>query len=264
MLVTLLTDFGARDYFVGALKGALLTVNPRATLVDLTHEIEAHDVEAAAFTLLAAHEAFPAGTVHLAVVDPGVGSERRALAAECAGQFYVGPDNGLLSRVFERGGGARVFRLTNRGYFREQVSATFHGRDVFAPVAGALSAGVALEELGDPVDDWVRLPSLAPARGPGGTLEAAVIHVDHFGNCVTNVSRAELSDEEIARGVTLEVGGHAVRSFRRFFADERGGAGVEPFAIWGSAGLLEIAVFQDSAACLLGLARGQTVLIKKS
>src|SRR5918997_2948904 len=142
-VVTLLTDFGGADYFVGAMKGAILSADPRAVLVDLTHDIPAFDVEAAAFTLLAACEAFPAGTVHVAVVDPGVGSARRALAAECAGHFYVGPDNGLFSYVFERGPGvARVFRLTNREYSRQSVSSTFHGRDVFAPVAGALSSGV--------------------------------------------------------------------------------------------------------------------------
>src|SRR5919206_827867 len=147
-VVTLLTDFGFADYFVGAMKGAVLSVDPRATLVDITHDIPAFDIEAAAYTLLNACETFPAGTVHVAVVDPGVGSTRRAIAAECAGRFYTGPDNGLLSYVFERHGHARVFNLTNRKYFRQTASTTFHGRDVFAPVAGALSSGVAPDELG--------------------------------------------------------------------------------------------------------------------
>jgi S-adenosylmethionine hydrolase len=261
-VVTLLTDFGGADYFVGAMKGAILSVDPRATLVDLTHDIQAFDVEAAAFTLLNAGEAFPVGTVHVAVVDPGVGSERRALAAGCAGHFFVGPDNGLFSYVFERGrDGARVFHLTNRKFFRQSVSSTFHGRDVFAPVAGALSTGVALDELGEEVTDWVRLAPLAPARADDGSLEARVIHIDRYGNCVTNVTRRELTDEQIARGFRVEAGTGVVSDFRGFFADTGEETGA-PFAFWGSAGFLELAAFRDSAARLLNLTRGQAILVR--
>ena len=259
-VITLLTDFGGADYFVGAMKGAILSADPRAVLVDITHDIPAFDVEAAAYTLLAACEPFPAGTVHVAVVDPGVGSERRALAAECAGHFFVGPDNGLFSYVFERGVEAGVFRLTNRKYFRQSVSTTFHGRDVFAPVAGALSAGVRLGELGEEVSDWVRLAPLAPTRRADGTLDARVIHIDRYGNCVTNVTRAELPDEQIARGVRVEAGYKIVSDFRRFFADTDGET-TEPFAYWGSAGFLELAAFRDSAARLLNLKRGQEIKV---
>ena len=263
-VVTLLTDFGGADYFVGAMKGAILSAAPRAVLVDITHDIPAFDVEAAAFTLLAEFEAFPAGTVHLAVVDPGVGSRRRALVAASGGHFFVGPDNGLFSYAFERGGGARVTHLTNRRHFRRPVSTTFHGRDVFAPVAGALSAGVAPDELGEEVSDWVRLAPLAPARTADGSLEARVIHVDRYGNCVTSVTRSELADEQIARGFSVEAGGgRVVRDFRRFFADAGDETGA-PFALWGSAGFLELAAFRDSAARLLNLTRGQTVLIRKN
>jgi S-adenosylmethionine hydrolase len=219
MIITLLTDFGTADYFVGAMKGVILSINPRAVVVDITHEIPAHDVEAGAYTLLAACEAFPAGAIHVAVVDPGVGSARRAILAECGGRRYVGPDNGLFSYVCERAGGTRVRHLTNRKFFLPAVSATFHGRDVFAPVAAALSAGTEPRELGEEIDDWVRLPALAPRDRGGGALEAAIIHVDRFGNCVTSLTRRELSEERIARGVTLRVNGHAIRSFRRFYAD---------------------------------------------
>src|ERR1700749_837742 len=141
MIVTLLTDFGTEDYFVGAMKGALLSANPEARIVDITHEIPPHDIEAAAFTLLAAFETFPEGTVHVAVVDPGVGSARRAIVVEGAGQFFVGPDNGVFGHVYERLKRFRVFHVVEEKFFRESVSATFHGRDVFAPVAGALSRG---------------------------------------------------------------------------------------------------------------------------
>jgi S-adenosyl-L-methionine hydrolase (adenosine-forming) len=258
MLVTLLTDFGTADYFVGAMKGAVLAANPRAQVVDITHEIPAHDVEAGAFTLLAAFEAFPEGTVHVAVVDPGVGSSRRAVAVETHGHTFVGPDNGIFGYVYERVGNFVVHQLTNRSYFRKDVSTTFHGRDVFAPVAGALSRGVRAEEMGPRVEDFVRLPFARPVVRAGGTVEGRIIHVDRFGNCVTNFTPQDVPREAFDRGTRMKVGGFEIKRLRRFFADERDAPG-EPFAIWGSAGLLEIAVFQDSAARRLGVGRGQAV-----
>ena len=261
MIVTLLTDFGTRDYFVGAMKGALLSVNPEARVIDITHEVAPHDVEEAAFTLLAAFQTFPAGTVHVAVVDPGVGSARRAIAVEGAGQLFVGPDNGVFGHVYERLGRFRVFHVVEERFFRTEVSATFHGRDVFAPVAGALSRGTRPDELGPLVADFARLPFAAPFQRDASTLVATVIHVDRFGNCVTNVTPRDLGndmEEAGVRGARLLVSGREIRSFRRFFADERGATG-EPFAVWGSAGLLEIAVFRDSAARVLGLGRGSEV-----
>ncbi|HEX8285947.1 MAG TPA: SAM-dependent chlorinase/fluorinase [Pyrinomonadaceae bacterium] len=261
MIITLLTDFGTADYFVGALKGAVLAANPSARLVDITHDVPPYDVEAGAFTLRAAFETFPEGTVHVAVVDPGVGSERRGIAVEGRGHTFVGPDNGVFGHVYDRVRPFRVFHLTNENFFRREVSATFHGRDVFGPVAGALSRGVRAEELGPAVEDYVRLPSAAPERLADGTLAGAVIHIDRFGNCVTNITPADLSDEDIRGGARLVVGGREIRSFRRFFAEDAG-AGGEPFAVWGSAGLLEIAVFRDSAARALGLKRGQRVEVK--
>jgi S-adenosylmethionine hydrolase len=275
MIVTLLTDFGTADYFVGAMKGALLAVNPEATVVDITHEIPPHDIEAGAFTLLAAFKTFPAGTVHVAVVDPGVGSSRRAIVVESDEHTFVGPDNGVFGYVLERLNSPRVFHATNEKFFRPVVSATFHGRDIFAPVAGALSRGVRAEELGSEIQDFIRLPFARPELAPDGTLVGAIIHVDRFGNCVTNISRDDLSAALIDRktttpdfgaveasgGVRVNVGGRVIRSFRRFFGDEGDAAG-EPFAIWGSAELLELAVFRDSAARVLGAHRGRRVEIK--
>ena len=261
MIVTLLTDFGTEDFFVGAMKGALLSANPEAHIVDITHEVPAYDVEAGAFTLRAAFETFPEGTVHVAVVDPGVGSSRRGVAVAGGGHTFVGPDNGLFGHVYERVRPYRVFHLTNESYFRREVSATFHGRDIFAPVAGALSRGVPAAELGPEVEDFVRLPSAAPARLADGTLTGAVIHVDRFGNCVTNISPRDLAGEEVGRGARLSVAGREVKSFRRFFAEGAGESG-EPFALWGSAGFLEVAVFRDSAARVLGAGRGDRVEVR--
>ena len=257
-VVTLLTDFGTADYFVGAMKGAILSVNPRAQIIDVTHDVPPQDVAAGAFTLLNSYQTFPAGTVHVAVVDPGVGSSRRALVVAARDQFFVGPDNGLLGYVIEREREARVYHLTNDEYFRRPVSATFHGRDVFAPIAGALSAGVSPDELGPEAYDFVRLSPLAPRIGDDGTLLGSIIHVDRFGNCVTNFTRDDLTEEMMSHGASLRVGGHGVKSYRRFYA-EAGGDGEEPFAIWGSAGFLEVVVFGDSAARLLNVGRGAVV-----
>jgi hypothetical protein len=261
MLVTLLTDFGTADYFVGAMKGALLSVNPRARIVDITHEIAAHDIEAGAFTLLAAYGSFPQGTIHVAVVDPGVGSARRPLLIAAHGHFFVGPDNGLFSYICDNATDARVYHLTNEKFFRAPVSATFHGRDIFAPVAGALSKKTPPGEFGALISDEVRLAPLAPVREDGGAWLGRIIHIDRFGNLITNISRRELTDVQLAAGASLETGGHEISSFRKFYAEAEGAAAGELFLIWGSAGLLEIAANRASAAQLLGAARGQFVRV---
>ena len=262
MIVTLLTDFGVADYFVGAMKGAVLSVNPRAQVVDITHEIPAHDIEAGAFTLFAAHETFPPGTVHVAVVDPGVGSARRPVLAVSGGHFFVGPDNGIFSYVYAGATAPQVFHLTNEKYFRAARSTTFHGRDVFAPVAGALLNGVAPKLLGETITDFCR-PSLPKSkRLDDGTLEASIIHIDRFGNCITNITPNDLPDA--ARGaVRLVVNSREVRSVRKFFAEEGSGAEDDLFAVWGSAGFLEIAIYRGSAAHVLSARRGQAVMVIK-
>lgn len=262
MIVTLLTDFGTADHFVAAMKGVVLSLAPDATLVDVTHQVPPQDVRAGAFTLLAAHDAFPAGTIHLAVVDPGVGSARRPIVAAAGGHLFVGPDNGLFGHLYDLHPGARVFHLSRERYFRHPVSTTFHGRDVFAPVAGALASGATPEEVGEEVTDPVRLDPLLPRRAADGGWEGVVLHVDHFGNCITGLTRAELPDDEaLAHGLHLRVAGREIRSFQRFYAQE----GTLPghlFAIWGSAGFLEIVAFRDSAARLLSVGRGAPVVVR--
>lgn len=258
--VSLLTDFGTADYFVGALKGAIFSVNPQARVIDITHEIPAHDIQAGAFTILAAYKSFPPKTIHLCVVDPGVGSLRRAILVKTRDHFFVGPDNGLFSYVYEREREVRVFHLLNEKYFRPEVSNTFHGRDLFAPVAGAVSLGVEPSELGPEITDYVRLEPLAPLHLESGAIRASVIHIDRFGNCITNITRDDLTDEMLSRGARLRIREREITSFRNFFAEE-GSDGSELFAIWGSAGFLEIAAFQTSAARLLCIERYERVLL---
>lgn len=247
-VITLLTDFGTTDYFVGAVKGAILSVNPAVTIVDITHEIPPQDIEAGAFTLAAVYETFPAGTTHVAVVDPGVGSTRRPIIVSARKQLFVGPDNGLFTHIYDRESSSRVYHVTAEKYFRPSPSSTFHGRDIFAAVAAALSNGVAPARFGPVIDNEVRLPS--------DNKQTRVIHIDHFGNCITNITRAEL-DTNNAR---LVINGKTIRDFRTFYGESNSKS---PFAIWGSAGFLEISVNGGSAAKILKAARGDAVILRQ-
>ena len=259
-LITLLTDFGSADYFVAAMKGVILSANPQVHLADITHEIPPQDIAAAAFTLLAAYGAFPTKTIHLAVVDPGVGSSRRPILLVSGDQIFVGPDNGIFSYIIDRERETRVFHITNEEYFRHPVSATFHGRDIFAPVAAALSMGVRPEEFGVEIKDHVRMKPLRPDVLRKGRLAARIIHIDRFGNCITNLTQQELTPEMIKGGARLTIKGKTIKAFRQFFSAESDHK-EELFAVWGSAGFLEIAAQNRSAAKVLKLERGETVAV---
>jgi len=262
--ITLLTDFGTADYFVAAVKGVILTANPHARIVDITHDIPPQDIEAGAFTLLAASSSFPAGTIHVAVVDPGVGSARRAILVKTREGYFVGPDNGIFSYVCERseheGATPELYHLDNEKYFRQPVSQTFHGRDVFAPVAAALSMGVEPQRLGTEISEIVRLGPLRTTTSRDGRLMARIIHIDRFGNCVTNITQNDLTAKMIAGGATLAVKGKTVKSFRKYFGEQSRG-NEKLFGIWGSAGFLEIAAANASAAKLLKVHRGDAVIV---
>ena len=246
-VITLLTDFGTADYFVGAVKGAILSVNPAAVIVDITHEIPPQDIEAAAFTLLAASTTFPPETIHVAVVDPGVGSTRRPIIVRAGRSLFVGPDNGLFTYIYDREPSHKTLHVTAEKYFRPSPSTTFHGRDIFAPVAAALSKGVKPETFGPLITDEVRLTNSPKPR---------IIHIDHFGNCVTNITR-EIFDN--ARQPTLLVKRKVIDTFVDFY-------GAAPpntlVGIWGSAGFLEISVNGKSAAKILGAKRGDPVILR--
>jgi S-adenosyl-L-methionine hydrolase (adenosine-forming) len=260
-LVALLSDFGTADYFVGAMKGVILSRDPGIAVVDVTHEIPPQDVRAAAFTLLAVHAYFPPGTVHVAVVDPGVGSDRRAIAAEAGGRYYVGPDNGVLGHVLRQAQGARVLHLDEERWLRSARSTTFHGRDLFAPVAAALATGTPIDDLGRPISDPVLLEPPHAEPGERGEWVGSVLHVDRFGNCVTSFTRETVPPAALGPEprLLLRMGGTEIRTLRRFFADEAVGSDDGLFAIWGSAGYLEIAAFGDSAARRLGVRVGTVV-----
>jgi S-adenosylmethionine hydrolase len=260
-IVALLTDFGTTDPYLGSMKGAILSVCPPATLVDLVHDVPPQDVAAGALALEAAYPSFPGGTVFLAVVDPGVGSERRGLALLAGGFRFVGPDNGIFTGVLEAHPDARIHALTNRDLFRLPTSPVFHGRDVFGPVAGYLALGVGIEQVGPPVTDPVLLPS-APLRRLGPQeWEATIVHVDRFGNLTTNLRPGEV-EPEVSGGLGRMVVslGEALLPVVKTYTDVAEG---KPCALIGSSGRLEVAVRQGSAARLLGAGRGTPVRVRR-
>ena len=267
-LLTLLTDFGTSDAYVAALKGVVLGINPDVTIVDITHDVAPQDVGAAAFLLATAAPYFPRGTVHVAVVDPGVGTERRPLLVLTPDAAYVGPDNGIFSSVLglhtpsgDDGPasddaplppGVRAFHLTNPRYWREPVSRTFHGRDIFGPVAAHLTLGVHPEELGEPVESIRRL-ALSTVRREDGGVVGGVVHVDRFGNLVTNIPEAEVA----GRLLTVSIAGRTIVGLSETYASVADGL----MALVGSYGTVEIAVRNGSAAATLGVGVGERVVV---
>jgi S-adenosyl-L-methionine hydrolase (adenosine-forming) len=255
-LITLVTDFGLRDAFVGVMKGVILSVCPEARLVDLTHEIAPGDIHAGALALQWAAPHFPPGTVHLGVVDPGVGGTRRPLVLQTSGAFFVGPDNGLLWPAASRAGEPAAWEIDLSGWDRP-VSATFHGRDVFAPAAARLAAGERPEAFCQPVPDLVRLEWPRPDVH-GATVRGTVIYVDRFGNAITNLTPADLGQPaENERSFTV-----AEQRLRGPSSAYEAAPPGSPVIVLGSAGLYEIAVNQGNAAAALGLDIGSPVEVR--
>lgn len=251
-VLTLLTDFGLDDYYVAAVKGVLLTRAPEATLVDISHTVPPGDVAAGAFLLAAALPWFPPGSVHLAVVDPGVGSARRMLAAETSHGWLVGPDNGLFTPLLA---GARVYSVTRDFLFLDSPGQTFHGRDRFAPIAAYLAKGGTARDLGPEIDDPVLLPEDPPTLEPGG-LSGSVIHVDRYGNLVTNIPEGWIPEGQPFRA---EIGSHAVTRYATHYAEIPEG---EPAVIPGSLGTLELSIRNGDLARAWRVGRGMRVRVR--
>jgi S-adenosyl-L-methionine hydrolase (adenosine-forming) len=248
--IVLMTDFGTRDGYAAIMKGVIWSIAPGAEVADLSHEIAPQDVMAGALTLARAAPYFPEGTIFVAVVDPGVGTARRGLAARLGGQYFVAPDNGLLTvalqRTEEAGGSAEVVWLDRPRFWLDRVSATFHGRDIFAPAAAHLANGVALSELGSPITDVVRLWLPAPRRTERG-WQGEVIHVDNFGNLATNLGAQHLAAAG-SEGVEIKVAGERIVGVVAAYGERTAG---ELVALIDSSGALSIAVVNGSAAARL-------------
>lgn len=253
-VVALLTDFGTRDHYAGAMKGVVLGICPEATLVDITHEVAPHDVLGGALELAASYRYFPSGTVFLVVVDPGVGSSRRGVAVDTGEYRLVAPDNGVLSLVVDEHPPKRIVELSERRFTRPTVSRTFEGRDRFAPAAAWLAKGSDFSALGRPAGDLVRLDVPAPVV-EAGTIRGEVLRVDRFGNLVSNIDRRTF--ETVTGGaLAVQAGGHQVKRLVSTYADAEPG---EICALFGSSDQLEIAASGASAAALLDLGRGAPV-----
>jgi S-adenosylmethionine hydrolase len=258
-VIALLSDFGSRDHYAGTMKGVILGICPDVTLVDITHDVAPHDLLDAALQLAAAYRYFPAGTIFLTVVDPGVGSARRGIAAEMGEYRFVAPDNGVLTAVFRDGPPKRVVELTERRYARPTVSRTFEGRDRFAPAAAWLAKGIQLAALGRPAGDYQRL-DLPQAEAADDGIRGVVVHVDRFGNLVTNIERRAF--EGLARAGALQVtaSGQPVGRIVGTYADIQAG---EVCALFGSTDHLELAANAGRAADVLGLGRGAPVEVRR-
>jgi S-adenosylmethionine hydrolase len=257
-VIALLTDFGTRDHYAGAMKGVALGICPEATLVDISHDLPAHDVLAGALELSAAYKYFPAGTVFLVVVDPGVGSVRRGIAADAGDFLFVAPDNGVLTAVLDEHPPKRVVELTERRYARPTVSRTFEGRDRFAPAAAWLAKGLQLTSLGRPAGAITRLDIPQPRVGADG-VDGEVLRVDRFGNLITNIDRKTF-DTLAAGPIEVRAGSHPVTRVVSTYADASPG---EVCALFGSTDHLEVAANGASAAVLLDLGRGAPVHVAR-
>jgi S-adenosyl-L-methionine hydrolase (adenosine-forming) len=257
-IVTLLTDFGLRDHYAASMKGIMLGLNPNLTLVDISHTIPPQDISSAAFILGQAYPCFPAGTIHLAIVDPGVGTARKGIIVSAGTQVFVGPDNGIFTWVFEREESFTVYEITADHYFRKPVSSTFHGRDIFAPVAGWISRDIPLQQVGQAFENPVRLKIPALTRVRDALIQATVLAVDGFGNLITNLKPEDLPVYAAPGTHTCKmlVSQREVTDFRMTFGE---GVAGEIFVVPGSSGYLEIVMRNGSAAATLNAAAGALV-----
>jgi S-adenosylmethionine hydrolase len=265
-IITLTTDFGLDDAYVAAMKGVILDINPGATIVDISHSVEPQNIRQGAFVFSTAYTYFPQDTIHLVVVDPGVGGPRRAIIVETANAIFVAPDNGVLSYVFQASTGKRIsratlmklppelqaFEITNSKYWHHPVSSTFHGRDIFAPVAAHISLGKPLNELGQAVSSVKVFPLPRPQPDANGNLIGHVLHIDHFGNLITDITSQDLPSSKF----WIEVAGHKIASLSQSYESAQ-----ELLALIGSSGRLEIALKSGSAARLLGSKLGDRLCL---
>ena len=262
-VITLLTDFGTDDEYAGLMKGVILSINPRATIVDLTHQIGRQDIVQAAFTIHAGYKFFPEGTVHLIVVDPGVGTERGLLALKLENHYFIAPDNGVLTLLFGEKNVSSINLITNPDYFKHPVSQTFHGRDIIAPVGAHIAKGLEVNELGPKIDlkNAICLDGLGARRTEKGKIKGEVVAIDHFGNIITNINSEQLTEYLPAgpqQKFRIKIGSNVIQGLSDSYASGRSNS---PLALIGSRGYLEIAINKGNAAQRLNAAKGDHVWV---
>jgi S-adenosylmethionine hydrolase len=258
-IITLTTDFGAKDAFAGSMKGVILKINPQTQIIDISNEINPQDIWEAAYTLRSAYSHFPKGTVHVAVVDPGVGSGRRPIIVVTESYYFVGPDNGLFTLIYQEAERIRVHHITSTHYYLPNPGPTFHGRDIFAPVAGWLAKGIASANFGEEITDYVKM-NIPTTKITPNSIEGHIVHIDRFGNIITNITYKEiqlLSPEGVDLGATsVSFAGKLIKGLKKFYAEAAPG---EPGAIINSSGALEIFMYKQNARTSLSVKRGETV-----
>jgi S-adenosylmethionine hydrolase len=255
-IITLTSDFGLQDHYVSAMKAVILGIAPDVRMVDISHEIPPQDIMAGAWVIRNSAFLFPPGTIHLVVVDPGVGTPRHPVALKVNGHYFVGPDNGIFSLFFEEFD-HQAYKLNNKSFWQEGISKTFHGRDIFAPIAAYLSAGVSIEALGEPIEELVTYHWAVPIADKDG-LQGWVVHIDRFGNLITNISE-ELLDEHLQKKqVKIYVGNTMLNRVVSTFGDVEEG---EPAGFIGSSGMLEIGINKGNAARMLSVDKGAQISI---
>ena len=258
-IITLTTDYGINDHLVGVMKGVILNINPDVNVVDITHGVLPHDILDGALTIGQAYRHFPPKTIHVVVVDPGVGTQRRPILVASDQHYFVAPDNGVLSSVYDQTEALYVWHIISEHYFRQPVSKTFHGRDIFAPVAAWLSKSWQTSAFGEPVTDFVRFAIPKP-KATGNTVKGIVLRVDQFGNLVTNFKVEDVPALAAADGkFTIKAGNATITKLVPTFA---GGSNGEAVGVIGSSGYLEICVNKTSAARTLGIGRGAEVSVE--
>jgi len=259
-IITLLTDFGTKDHYVASLKGVILRIHPQCTLIDISHQVNPQDIKEGAFILANAYSFFPKGTIHLAVVDPGVGGSRKAILLVTRDYFFVGPDNGLLTLAAPRGRVKQAVALANKKFFLPRVSATFHGRDLFAPVAAHLSLGVKPKAFGSELDSWVEL-DFRNSRTRKQELVGEILHVDLFGNIISSIREQQFFHFTKDHPFVIKIGKRAIHGLEKgYWAGKK----EEVMALFGSGGFLEISVKEGSAQKILKAKRGNLIKVQRS
>ena len=256
-MITLLTDFGNSDFYVGSMKGVLLSINPHIQIVDITHNLSSQNIEQGAFLLKQVYHYFPKGTIHVVVVDPGVGSNRNIITVETEKYLFLAPDNGVLKYIYDDYSDYRVIAVTNPTYFLDQVSTTFHGRDIFAPVAGHLSLGVDIRDLGEECSDYCKPEIIKPVREKN-KIKGEIMYIDSFGNCITNIEK-EIIKEKGKLQITIK--DKILLGIKSTYSAVKRG---ESLALLGSSGMLEISLNQGNAHKRLGIEVGDKVVIEGS
>ncbi len=258
-IITLLTDFGTKDHYVATMKGVILSINPRCSLIDISHEINPQDVREGAIILANAFSYFPKGAIHLAIVDPGVGSGRRSILLGTKNYFFVGPDNGIFTIVAERDNVRYAINITNSKYFLPNVSHTFHGRDIFAPVSAYLSLGIEPEAFGERINNWVRLDFKEPII-KGDKLLGEITHIDNFGNLISNIDQRRFLSFIMSYHFRIRIGDKKISEIKQGYWEGKKG---EIIALFGSGGFLEISVNNGSAQKRLKVKKGDYITVER-